>query len=303
MSTIYSSEPNTKGKVLLETTKGNLEIELFANESKLAARNFVQLCMEGYYNGNIFHRIVKDFIAQTGDPTGTGEGGECVFGSPFVDEFHSRLSFKARGYVACANLGKPNTNGSQFFFTFGPCPHLNKKHTIFGKISGPSIFNLLDMQNVEIGENDRPVHPPKIVNCVVVDNPFDDIVPREIKKAEAETKVTTLSKPKKRKGVKNLALVSFGDEIKETKDRGGMVPFQPQRKRKKPEPVEQALPNKSPEPGVTKATKTLELEGPVLQGLDQESAVLKTTSKRERETLAKLKAFEATMDDIDVDAW
>ncbi len=74
MSTIYITEPPTKGKVVLHTTLGDIDIELWAKESPRAVRNFVQLCMEGYYNNTIFHRVIKDFIAQCGDPTGTGEG-------------------------------------------------------------------------------------------------------------------------------------------------------------------------------------------------------------------------------------
>lgn len=89
--------------------------------------------MEGYYDNTIFHRMVKDFIVQGGDPTGTGEGGESIYGETFKDEFHSRLRFVRRGLVAMANAGKDD-NGSQFFFTLGEARELNNKHTIFGKV-------------------------------------------------------------------------------------------------------------------------------------------------------------------------
>lgn len=81
--------------------------------------------MEGYYDGTIFHRVIKDFIAQGGDPTGTGQGGESIYGEPFKDEIHSRLRFNRRGLVAMANSDKDD-NASQFFFTLGACPELNK---------------------------------------------------------------------------------------------------------------------------------------------------------------------------------
>lgn len=100
--------------------------------------------MEGYYNGTIFHRVVKEFIAQGGDPSGTGEGGESIWGQPFKDEFHSRLRFCRRGLVAMANAGRDD-NGSQFFFTLGPTQELQNKHTIFGKVSGETVFNMLKL--------------------------------------------------------------------------------------------------------------------------------------------------------------
>ncbi|KAK2156225.1 hypothetical protein LSH36_218g00014 [Paralvinella palmiformis] len=119
--------------VLLQTTVGDIDIELWSKEAPRACRNFIQLCMEGYYNGTIFHRVIKDFIVQGGDPTGTGHGGESIYGKPFRDEFHSRLRFNHRGLVAMANAGL-NDNASQFFFTLGATPELDRKHTIFGKV-------------------------------------------------------------------------------------------------------------------------------------------------------------------------
>merc|ERR1712002_1011382 len=147
----------------------------------IACRNFVQLCMEGYYDNVIFHRIIKGFMVQGGDPTGTGEGGESVYGKPFNDEFHSRLRFVRRGLVAMANSG-PNDNGSQFFMTLGPCNDLNKKHTIFAKVAGDTIYNLVRLGEVETDENERPINPPVIKWTRVLANPFDDIEPREKKK-------------------------------------------------------------------------------------------------------------------------
>ncbi len=146
MSNIYITEPQTKGKVILRTTFGDLDLELWPKEAPKACRNFIQLCLEGHYDNTIFHRIVKGFIAQGGDPTGTGfgklifeslflsrVGGESIYGSQgFPDEFHTRIRFSHRGMVAMAAIeGK---NGSQFFITLDKCPEIQGKHTIFGKV-------------------------------------------------------------------------------------------------------------------------------------------------------------------------
>ncbi|KAI7988081.1 Peptidyl-prolyl cis-trans isomerase CYP57 [Camellia lanceoleosa] len=165
MSSVYVSEPPTKGKVILNTTYGPMDIELWPKEAPKAVRNFVQLCMEGYYENTIFHRIIKSFLVQGGDPTGTGEGGESIYGSVFADEFHSRLRFNHRGIVACANAGPPHSNGSQFFITLDRCDWLDRKHTIFGKVTGDSIYNLIRLGEVETDKNDRPLDPlPKITS-------------------------------------------------------------------------------------------------------------------------------------------
>jgi peptidyl-prolyl cis-trans isomerase SDCCAG10 len=119
MSSIYVHEPPTAGKVVLTTTFGEIEIELWSKECPKACRSFVQLCLERYYDNVIFHRIIPAFMIQTGDPTGSGTGGESAYGEGFADEVHSRLGFRHRGMVAMANSGKPCTNGSQFFILIG----------------------------------------------------------------------------------------------------------------------------------------------------------------------------------------
>jgi len=97
----------------------------------------------GYYDGVIFHRVVPGFIVQTGDPTGTGMGGESVYGEPFNDEIHGRLKFNRRGLMGMANNSKRNTNNSQFFFTLDRADELTGKHTMFGKIAGNTIYSEL----------------------------------------------------------------------------------------------------------------------------------------------------------------
>ncbi|XP_015246900.1 PREDICTED: peptidyl-prolyl cis-trans isomerase CWC27 homolog [Cyprinodon variegatus] len=216
MSNIYIQEPPTNGKVLLKTTAGEIDIELWSKEAPKACRNFVQLCMEGYYDGTIFHRVVRDFIIQGGDPTGTGMGGESIYGHPFKDEFHSRLRFIRRGLVAMANAGQ-HDNGSQFFFTLGRADELNNKHTIFGKVTGDTIYNLLRLAEVECDANERPLKPHKIRTAEVLHSPFDDIVPRETKKSKKE-KDKEEAKKSQSKATKNFNLLSFGEEAEEDEE-------------------------------------------------------------------------------------
>lgn len=105
----------------IHLTHSPSSLRIWAKETPQASRNFLQLCMEGYYDDLTFHRLVPGFIVQGGDPTGTGTGGESVYGQPFIDEPHQRLKFNRRGLLACANEGDRDTNGSQFFVS----PHAN----------------------------------------------------------------------------------------------------------------------------------------------------------------------------------
>ncbi|KAI8985184.1 cyclophilin-like domain-containing protein [Pilobolus umbonatus] len=220
MSNIYALEPHTNGKVILYTTAGDIEIELWGKETPKATRNFIQLCLEGYYDNTIFHRIVPDFIVQGGDPTGTGQGGESIYEEGLPDEFHSRLRFNRRGLVGLANTGKDD-NGSQFFITLDRADELTKKHTLFGRVAGDTLFNVMKMTELEL-ENERPLYPPRIKRTEVVLNPFDDILPRitaqEKKAAELleKTKREEAMAKKRKKGLKKqLNLLSFGDEAAE----------------------------------------------------------------------------------------
>ena len=177
MDETFVQQPPTSGKVIITTNFGELEVELWTREAPITCRNFIQKCLEGYYNNCIFHRIIKDFMIQTGDPTGTGKGGESIFGYPFKDEFDSRLRFTHRGLVAMANSGLPNDNGSQFFITLNECQWLNDKHTIFGRITGNTIYNVVAIGDVDTDKNDRPTDVvPKITKTEVTVNPFPDIV-------------------------------------------------------------------------------------------------------------------------------
>lgn len=119
------------------------------------------LAEKGYYDGTIFHRIIRNFMCQGGDPTGTGRGGESIYGGKFADEITRELKHTGAGIVSMANAG-PNTNGSQFFVTLAPTPHLDGKHTILGRIfSGMSIVQRMGM--VQTDAEDRPVQPIRIL--------------------------------------------------------------------------------------------------------------------------------------------
>ena len=114
-----------------KTERGDITVELHADKVPLTVENFVNLARGGFYDGTTFHRVISGFMAQGGDPTGTGTGGP---GYQFGDEFHPSLRHDGAGILSMANAG-PGTNGSQFFLTFGPTPHLDNKHSVFGKVT------------------------------------------------------------------------------------------------------------------------------------------------------------------------
>ena len=123
-------DPKKKYKARMDTDKGTMVIELFADKAPKTVNNFVFLSQEGFYDGLIFHRVINDFMVQGGDPTGTGSGGP---GYRFADEFHPSLKHDRPGLLSMANAG-PGTNGSQFFITHVPTPWLDNKHSIFGQV-------------------------------------------------------------------------------------------------------------------------------------------------------------------------
>jgi len=124
-------DPKKKYTASMNTTKGIIEIELYAEHAPKTVNNFVFLIKEGFYDGVSFHRVIEDFVIQGGDPTGTGRGGP---GYKFEDELKGNPLRHERGIISMANSG-PNTNGSQFFITHSPQSHLNGKHTVFGKVT------------------------------------------------------------------------------------------------------------------------------------------------------------------------
>jgi peptidylprolyl isomerase len=153
---------------VLETTQGKIEIELRPDLAPLAVENFTTHINNGYYNGLIFHRIIKRFMVQGGDPTGTGRGGESIWGKPFKDELTPKAMFSKAGVLAMANSGR-NTNGSQFFITTVATPWLNGYHTIFGYLKDKNSFTTLKkLENVRTSGRsggDRPLKEQKIIKA------------------------------------------------------------------------------------------------------------------------------------------
>jgi cyclophilin family peptidyl-prolyl cis-trans isomerase len=126
----FAIDLKKKYSATLSTDKGDITLELFADKTPQTVNNFVFLAREGFYDGTIFHRVISGFMAQGGDPTGTGRGGP---GYRFEDEFDPSLKHDKPGIFSMANAG-PGTNGSQFFITHVPTPHLNNMHTVFGQV-------------------------------------------------------------------------------------------------------------------------------------------------------------------------
>ncbi|KAI7260055.1 hypothetical protein KC343_g1692 [Hortaea werneckii] len=284
MSALYNLEPQPTAKCILHTTAGDLLLELFAKQTPLASRNFLQHCLDGYYTNTVFHRLVKDFIIQGGDPTGTGAGGESALnhGQPFQDEIHTRLKFNRRGLLGMANEGK-DSNGSQFFLTLAATPELQGRHTMFGRIEGDTIFNLMKMAEAEMEEGadaERPLYPTRVTGAEILVNPFEDMVPRVkeaprtreddgkregaggVKKRKKPAGKNVLSfaggdedgegeeevKPVKKKSKANPKLVSVGEEQPEELNNTKVPDAPPVKERKKqlpraPEPEEEVVPD------------------------------------------------------------
>lgn len=166
----------TLGYARIETSVGHLTLELHPEFAPKAVWNFIQLSKKGYYKDVIFHRNIKNFMIQGGDPTGTGKGGTSIWGNNFADEFEGPLVHDARGTVSMANKGK-NTNSSQFFITYAPTPHLNRKHTIFGKIVGAESLSILSkMEKQPVGKDNRPTEDLVMENVIVFVDPFEEFL-------------------------------------------------------------------------------------------------------------------------------
>lgn len=166
--------PKKKGYVQLHTTHGDLNLELHCDITPRTCENFITLCERGYYNGVIFHRNIRNFMIQGGDPTGTGKGGQSIWGKPFKDELNSKLTHSGRGVVSMANSG-PHTNGSQFFILYKSANHLNFKHTVFGNVVG-GMTTLATMEKVpaDVDDGDRPLEDIKLLNVSIFVNPYTE---------------------------------------------------------------------------------------------------------------------------------
>jgi len=158
-------ELKKKATVVLDTNLGNITFKLFPEIAPLTCENFIGLVEKGYYDGIIFHRVIKDFMIQGGDPTGTGRGGDSIWEMPFVDEVSDEVLFDKPGLLAMANSGR-NTNKSQFFITLKETPHLNKKHTIFGEvIAGYEVVQKIG--GVATDDKNKPKEVQKIIRAYI----------------------------------------------------------------------------------------------------------------------------------------
>ncbi|OAD58891.1 Peptidyl-prolyl cis-trans isomerase CWC27 like protein, partial [Eufriesea mexicana] len=171
--------------VTMKITVGDIELELWAKETPKTCRNFIQLCVEGYYHDPIFR-------TQGGDPTGTGEGGK-IYGGRFKNEFRTRIRSYGRGLIAVANAGKDD-NTSQFLFTLGSTLELQSKHTILGKVILETIYNMLKFEKAPVDENDRLLYPPRLLKSIILNNSFSDIIARIIVQKSEEVKDSSKTK-------------------------------------------------------------------------------------------------------------
>ena len=243
MASSYTTEPPPTASILLHTTAGALTVSLFANQTPLTCRNFLQHCLDGTYDNNVFHRVAPGFVIQTGDPTGTGEGGENIYDVgdgefevydekwarvmgrekgekiQFGDEIHSRLKFNRRGLIGMAK-GEGSSGregyGTQFFITLGDArAQLEGRCTMFGRVEGDGIYNVVKIAEGELVEGtERPVYPEKIQKVEILEMPkgeaWDSMRRRERTAKRVMKEPAKKEKPKKKKAGK--ALLSFGGE-------------------------------------------------------------------------------------------
>lgn len=152
-------------KIKIETTKGDIDADLFSEDAPKTVENFATLTKKGFYDGIIFHRVIPDFMIQTGDPTGTGRGGP---GYTFPDEFSPKLRHDKPGMLSMANSG-PHTNGSQFFITEVPTPWLDHKHSVFGRVTqGMDVVERI--ANASRDRNDKPIETIAMKKVTVLEN-------------------------------------------------------------------------------------------------------------------------------------
>ena len=235
MSSVYATEPPTSGRVIFETTHGPLDIQLWCKECPETTRFFLQLCLDDFYRDMVFHRILPNFLIQTGamrypdrpvkdiEPYRRKVNAEGALDRRQY-EINSRIRFNHRGQIAMAmGVSDDDTDAEviqpQFFITLDECSHLDGKHVLFGTVTGPTVFNALRIGNCEIDEEtQQPVdlsEAPRVKSVKIVENPIhtnlvaqDNVPWREVKVLE--------KKKKKRKGKFDTNVLSFGDEVEDT---------------------------------------------------------------------------------------
>ncbi|KIV93027.1 hypothetical protein PV10_04272 [Exophiala mesophila] len=264
MSSHYTTEPPPTATVLLHTTAGPLTISLFATQTPLTCRNFLQHVLDEDYSGNLFHRVAPGFVIQTGDPTGTGEGGTNIYEDRefenydddwarvmgrekgekirFGDEIHSRLKFNRRGLVGMAKGsgdGSASGYGSQFFITLADCrAELDGKCTMFGRVEGEGIYNVVKVAEGELVEGtERPLYPEKILRAEIIEMPKGEAWQKMRKREKIEKRVVETSIKKKAvKKKAGKALLSFGGD--DEGDDGPGVAVRPKKAKFNPNLIE-----------------------------------------------------------------
>ncbi|OAD56977.1 Peptidyl-prolyl cis-trans isomerase CWC27 like protein [Eufriesea mexicana] len=180
----------------MKTTDGDIELELWAKETPMACKNFIQLFMERCYHDTIFHRIIQGFIAYGGDLKGTGGG---------------RISYKITFLSTRFNCCGRDDNDSQFYFTLGSTSELQNKHSIFGYVTGDTIYDMLELEEALVDENDRPLYTPKMIKAELLNNPFSDTI------------CHFLIYTKNNSTGKNFNLLSFGEKAEEDEEESAIL--------------------------------------------------------------------------------
>ncbi|KAK6103553.1 RING-type E3 ubiquitin-protein ligase PPIL2 [Brugia pahangi] len=170
--TVKYARVNKNGYVRIITNYGAINLELYCKDVPRACENFIKHCKNGYYNNTKFHRVIRNFMMQGGDPTGTGKGGDSIWGKPFKDEIIRSFSHNQRGILSMANQGT-DTNKSQFFITFRSCSYLDGKHSIFGRVVGGT-GTLAAIEKVETDEGSRPIADVLFLNSEIFVDPFEE---------------------------------------------------------------------------------------------------------------------------------
>lgn len=217
-SHLKSLSPAPKAYVRLSTSLGPLNLELHVNAAPKTCYNFLSHCKSGYYSDTLFHRNIPGFMIQGGDPTGTGSGGESIWGIPFRDEYGEPGAYKhdGRGVISMANKGA-GTNGSQFFITYRATSHLDGKHTVFGRlVDGERDKTLREMEQVpsEVG-TDRPIRKIKILDALVTEDPFEkyELKQKQSQKANDPTDPDHIRRLEKRRRRENDRTTWMGTEL------------------------------------------------------------------------------------------
>ncbi|ORY95658.1 peptidyl-prolyl cis-trans isomerase-like 2 [Syncephalastrum racemosum] len=204
-----------KAYARIVTNLGNINIELHCDRTPRTCHNFILLAKSGYYEGVRFHRSIRNFMIQGGDPTGTGSGGESYWKQPFPDEIKPNLKHDDRGILSMANKGK-NTNGSQFFITYRPCQHLDGKHTVFGRVVG-GLEVLNKMEVIPTDEGDHPERDIRIREVSVFVDPFEQYQTRLKRKLEHQANEETETAEREQARAKKDSMGWFGPNVNKKK--------------------------------------------------------------------------------------